>query len=181
VVKPLDRLGAAERGVIEDRTATGYAVVALERYAGTEAVLRTVLERLLPGVPATIDLAAFVDTHAGQAMGRGDRRPGTPAEAELFAMGLQALTDAGFADRPEDDQRALIGRMRDGDADDELGMPAKDFIDRLLDKALAGYLAHPDTWLRIGFAGPAYPDGYAWIGPSEVIARHAEKRGWDRL
>jgi hypothetical protein len=75
----------------------------------------------------------------------------------------------------------LIGRMRNGDADDELGMPAKDFIDRLLDKALAGYLAHPDTWTRIGFTGPAYPEGYAWIGPAEVIARHARKPGWDRL
>jgi len=181
MVKPLDRIGDAERAVIAERTATGYAVPALEHFADTEDVLRALLERLLPGLPATIDLAAFVDSHTGQAMGRGDRRPGTPPEPELFTAGLQVLADTGFADRSEDDQRTLIGRMRNGAADTELGMPAKDFIDRLLDKALAGYLAHPDTWIRIGFTGPAYPEGYAWIGPAEAIARRDKKPGWDRL
>jgi hypothetical protein len=72
-------------------------------------------------------------------------------------------------------------RMRNGDADTELGLPAKEFVDRLLDKALAGYLAHPDTWIRIGFTGPAYPEGYAWIGPAEALARHERKPGWDKL
>jgi hypothetical protein len=181
VVKPLHRLGAAERSVIEERNASGYAVAAFEHFADTEGVLRILLERLLPGVPATVDLAAFVDSYAGRAMGRGDRRPGTPSDPELLTIGLQALAGAGFADWPEDEQRALIGRMRNGEADDELAMPAKDFVDRLLDKALAGYLAHPETWIRIGFTGPAFPEGYAWIGPAEAIARHARKPGWDRL
>jgi hypothetical protein len=180
-VKPLDRIGAAERAVIEERTATGYRLSALEHFADTEDVLRALLQRLLPGVGADVDLAGFVDSHVGQAMGRGDRRPGLPPEPELFAAGLQALATAGFVDRSDDDQRSLIGRMRRGEADDELGVPAQDFIDRLLDKALAGYLAHPATWVRIGFTGPAYPEGYAWIGPGEAIARRDRKRGWDRL
>jgi hypothetical protein len=75
----------------------------------------------------------------------------------------------------------MIGRMRRGEADDELGLPAKLFIDRLLDKALTGYLAHPDTWVRVGFHGPAYPVGYAWIGPAAAKARHDQKRGWESL
>jgi hypothetical protein len=114
-------------------------------------------------------------------MGRGDRRDGLPPEPELFAAGLAALAAAGFAERTEEEQRDLVGRMRRGEADSELGVPAKDFVDRLLDKALAGYLAHPDTWVRIGFTGPAYPDGYAWIGPAEAVARRDKKRRWDRL
>lgn len=179
-MKPPDRVGAQERAVIDERSNTGYAAP-LEHFAAHEATLRAFLERLLPGVPANIDLAAFVDSRIGQAMGRGDRRAGLPAEPDLFTAGLTALAGAGFADAAEEDQRALIGRMRNGDADDELDMPAKDFVDRLLDKALAGYLAHPDTWIRIGFNGPAYPDGYAWIGPAEAIARHDKKAGWDKL
>jgi hypothetical protein len=106
---------------------------------------------------------------------------GLPSEPELYAAGLNALGRAGFATSNEADQHALIDRMRHGHADDELGVPAKDFIDRLLDKALAGYLAHPDTWARIGFTGPAYPEGYAWIGPAEAIARHRRAPGWDKL
>ena len=166
--------------MIGERTATGYRGP-LEHFADTEDVLRALLETLLPGVPANIDLAAFVDTRTGQPMGRGDRRDGLPPEPDLFAAGLNALAKAGFADQSEDARRDLVARMRRGEADKELKLPAKDFVDRLLDKALAGYLAHPDTWMRIGFAGPAYPEGYAWIGPAEAVARHDKKPGWERL
>jgi hypothetical protein len=180
-MKPLDRIGDRERTVVEDRSATGYRVIGLTHFADTEDVLRSLLERLLPGVPDDIDLAAFVDSHAGKAMGRGDRRPGVPAELELFVAGLTTLTAVGFSGRTEEEQRILIGRMRRGEADDELDMAAKEFVDRILDKALAGYLAHPDTWARIGFGGPAYPEGYAWIGPAEAVARRRMAPGWDRL
>lgn len=180
-MKPLDRLGERERAVVEERATTGYAVPRLEHFVDTEPVLRALLALLLPGVPANIDLAAFVDAHTGRPMGRGDRRHGLPPEPELFAVGLHALARAGFAEQSDDDRRDLVGRMRRGEVDKELGVPAKDFVDRLLDKALAGYLAHPDTWVRIGFGGPAYPEGYAWIGPAEAVARRRKAPGWDRL
>lgn len=179
-MKPPDRIGERERVVIGERTNTGYGAP-FERFGDVEATLRALLDRLLPGVPANIDLASFVDARTGSPMGRGDRRDGLPPEPELFAAGLAALQDAGFADMSDADQRDLVGRMRNGEADKQLAVPAKDFVDRLLDKALAGYLAHPDTWIRIGFAGPAYPEGYAWIGPAEAIARHDKKTGWDKL
>jgi hypothetical protein len=179
-VKPLGRIGAGEREVIVARTATGYTAP-LQHFAEHEDLLRVLLDRLLPGIPAGIDLAAFVDAHTGKPMGRGDRRPGVPAEEQLFAAGLRALADAGLVAMGVDEQRALIGRMRGGAADTQLGIPAKDFVDRLLDKALAGYLAHPDAWIRIGFTGPAYPEGYAWIGPAEAIARRDKRPGWERL
>jgi hypothetical protein len=181
-VKPLDRMGASEQAVIAERRAKGYGVDHLERFTNEQvAVLRVLLERLLPSVPASIDLVSFVDSYTGRPLGRGDRRVGLPPEAELYSAGLTALGKAGFAGWPPDEQRAFITRMRHGDVDGELGVPAKDFVDRLLDKALAGFLAHPDTWERIGFTGPAYPEGYAWIGPAEAIARHDKKRGWDTL
>lgn len=182
MVKPLDRMGERERAVVGERSAVGYGAAELVNVdVGLEPTLRLLLERLLPGVPATIDLARFVDGHIGVALGRGDRRVGCPPEPDLFASGLAALAAAGFPNWAEEDQRALITRMRRGDADDELGLPAREFVDRLLDKALVGYLAHPDTWARIGFTGPAYPEGYAWIGAAEAVARGAKKRGWQRL
>lgn len=167
--------------MVEDRSASGYRVRRLRHFGDTEDVLRALLERLLPGVPEDIDIAAFVDSYTGKAMGRGDRRPGVPAELELFVGGLATLAALGFSEHTEEEQRILIGRMRRGEADDELDMAAKDFVDRILDKALAGYLAHPDTWARIGFGGPAYPEGYAWIGPAEAAARRRKAPGWDRL
>jgi hypothetical protein len=181
-VKPLSRLGSKERAIVEERRRTGYRRERFEHLGGDlEIELRALLARLLPGVPESLDLAAFVDAHAEDPIGRGDRAPGLPANAELLRSGLRALADRGFARGPAEGQDRLISRMRRGEADDELGLPAKEFVDRLLVKALAGYLAHPDAWERIGFHGPSYPEGYAWIGRTGAARRHEGFPGADRL
>lgn len=181
-MKPLERIGERERDVVVQRRDSGYGRGDVAQLgAELEPTLRALLERLLPGVPATIDLAAFVDQNASKPLGRGDRADGLPPAPELFVLGLDALADERFADMSEADQRNVISRMRRGESYGMLGNHAKEFIDRILDKALAGYLAHPDTWTRIGFNGPAYPQGYAWIGTGEAAARHEKKAGWDKL
>jgi hypothetical protein len=181
-VKKLETLGQKERAVVDERRRSGYRVDRLRRFGGDlEPHLRAVVGRLLPGVDEQIDLVAFVDAHADHPIGRGDRAPHVPPVPELFRQGLEALARRRFAELPEPEQDALIGRMRRGDADDELGLPARAFVDRLLVAALAGYLAHPATWERIGFNGPAYPVGYAWISRGAVSQRHQGFPGADRL
>jgi hypothetical protein len=181
-MKPLARIGPKERAVIEERRRSGFRRDALERFGGEpEPHLRALLARLLPGVPEAIDLAGFVDEHADNPIGRGDRAPGLPETGELFRVGLEALAEREFATLAEQEQDGLIARMRRGEADDDLGFQAKEFVDRLLVKALAGYLAHPDIWERIGFNGPAYPEGYAWISPKTVRRRHEGFPGASRL
>jgi hypothetical protein len=175
-------MGRPERLVVEERGLAGYHPAEITRFGGRRGVtLRALLARLLPGVPEQIDLAAFVDRHTGVPLGRGDRPAGTPPEPELFETGLDSLSDRGFAEWTGVEQDALVGRMRRGDADEELGFPAKAFVDRVLDKALIGYLGHPDAWARIGFTGPAYPLGYAWFGNMGAVARRKRALGWDRL
>jgi hypothetical protein len=181
-VKDLTTLGARERAIVEERLRSGYRVERLSRFGGElEPPLRALIARLLPGVPATIDLAAFVETYAEHSLGRGDRAPGLPSALELLRQGLEALAARGFAALADNEQDALIRRMRRGEADEELGLSAKEFIDRLLVKALAGYLAHPTTWNRIGFNGPAYPEGYAWISTAATARRHEGFPGANRL
>ena len=180
-MKRLGNLGSKERAVIEERRRSGYRRETPERFGALEAELRALIARLLPGVPESIDVAAFVDAHVEDPLGRGDRSSGLPPIAELFGSGLQALADVGFARLPADEQDRLIGRMRRGEADQELGLEAREFVDRLLAKALAGYLGHPDTWERIGFNGPSYPEGYAWITPTAVARRHEGFPGASRL
>jgi hypothetical protein len=181
-VKALGTLGAEERTVVEERRRTGYRVERLSRFGGElEPQLRALVDRLVPGVAAEIDLAAFVDAHAEHSLGRGDRAPGLPPVAELLRAGLEALAARGFAALPDHEQDALIRRMRRGEADSDLGFPAQEFVDRLLVRALAGYLAHPAIWERIGFNGPAYPDGYAWISTGATARRHEGFPGAKRL
>ena len=179
-MKPRAALGRRERDVIDSRRETGYRVERL-RFAAAEPTLRALVARLLPGIPETIDLAAFVDSHAGHSLGRGDRKPGLPPNEELLGQGLMALQARGFDRLDEAAQEALIRRMRRGHADQELGFAAKDFVDRLLTLTCAGYLAHPDGWERIGFNGPAYPEGYAWISRGATARRHEGFVGSGRL
>jgi hypothetical protein len=181
-VKKLETLGEKERVVVEERRRTGYRVERLSRLGDElEPHIRALVGRLLPGVDPDIDLAAFVDTHADDPIGRGDRAPGVPPLPELIRRGLEALAQRRFAELSEREQDALITRMRRGEADEELGLPARAFIDRLLVTALAGYLAHPATWERIGFNGPAYPEGYAWISRGAASRRHEGFPGSDHL
>lgn len=180
-MKTRAQLGAKEQAIVDERRRSGYRSDGLDHYGGVEAELRALIGRLLPDVDEAIDLAAFIDTHADDPIGRGDRAPGLPPIPELFRLGLESLRDFGFAQSPAEEQDRLIRRMRRGQADDELGLPAKEFVDRLLVKALAGFLAHPDTWERISFNGPAYPNGYAWITPTAVSRRHEGFPGASRL
>ncbi len=180
-MKAREQLGPKELQVVEERRRSGYRRETLEEFAEFESELRTLIARLVPGVPDAIDLAGFVDAHADDPIGRGDRSPGLPPVPDLFRRGLGALRDSGFARLPTEEQDRLIARMRRGEADGELGLPAKEFVDRLLVTALAGYLAHPDTWERIGFNGPAYPNGYAWITPTAAARRHEGFPGAARL
>jgi hypothetical protein len=181
-VKTLETLGDKERAIVEERRRTGYRVEHLNRFGGeVEPTLRALLARLLPNVEVDVDLVGFVDSHAEHTLGQGDRPPGVPPAPELLRRGLEALTRRGFANAPESEQDALIRHMRRGEADAALGLPAKVFIDRLLVLALAGYLSHPDTWERIGFNCPAYPEGYAWISPWAVARRHEGFAGAGRL
>jgi hypothetical protein len=167
-MKALSSLGGRERAIVEERRRSGYRVERLTRFGGDlEPQLRALVERLVPDVAVDVDLVGFVDSHAEHTLGRGDRAPGVPAAPELL--------------RPASEQDALIGQMRRGEADTALGVPAKEFVDRLLLLALAGYLSHPDTWERIGFNGPAYPEGYAWISPWAVARRHEGFAGAGRL
>jgi hypothetical protein len=181
-VKRLESLGEKERALVEERLRSGYRQRQLTRFGGElEPQLRALIGRLLPGVDADLDLAAFVDAHVGLTLGRGDRAPGLPPTPKLIEQGLRMLEARRFDMLSESDQDALVARMRRGEADTELGLPSKEFVDRFLLLALAGYLAHPSTWERIGFNGPAYPDGYAWISRGAVAKRHAKAPGAGRL
>ena len=181
-MKKLGALGEKERAIVEERRRTGYRVESLSRFGDAlEPQLRALIERLLPGVVVDVDLAGFVDTHAEHTLGRGDRAPGVPPAPQLLRQGLEALARRNFANAPESEQDALVRHMRRGEADTALGLPAKEFVDRLLLLALAGYLSHPDTWERIGFNGPAYPEGYAWVSSSAAARRHEGFAGAGRL
>jgi hypothetical protein len=165
------------RAIAEERMRTNFSRDRLEHFSDEEAAtMRALLARLIPEDEG-VDLVGWIDSAIGKPLGRGDWKPGMPPELELFKAGLRMLDElAGskFAELTGDGQDELIGKARE----DPLGSY---FFQRFYGKALHGYFGHPRVWMRIGFYGASYPEGYAWLGRDQVRQRHERALGWERL
>ena len=89
----------------------------------------------------------------------------------IVARGLdETAADLGvedFASASPDVQRQIVGRFANGELSggswDEVNVSeAWSVVTRAI---LAAFYSHPWAWNEIGFGGPAYPRGYAAIGP----------------
>ncbi len=180
-----------ERKIVEERLRTNFSREELEQFSPDEAAtMAAALERLIPQDEG-IDLVGFMDWATGKPLGRGDRRPGLPAEAELFHQGLRGLDQTSqaryhghrFTTLPVEERDEVLRAVQEGRAEGDIwqAIPSDYFFQRFYGKALHGYFAHPKAWMRIGFMGAAYPEGYTWLGRAEVKARHERQIGWDRL
>jgi hypothetical protein len=187
LMSPWDR---RERSIIDERMRTSYTRERLEQFSEDEArTMRAMLERLIPQSEA-IDLAGFIDWAAGRPLGRGDKAPGALEEVELFHKGLAAI-DATAEERhgarfdllDAEKRDALLGEIQRGETEGDLwsAISSALFFKRFYSKALHGYFAHPRAWMRIGFPGASYPEGYVWVGLPQVKQRHDRQTGWETL
>ncbi|HPL62481.1 MAG TPA: gluconate 2-dehydrogenase subunit 3 family protein [Syntrophales bacterium] len=185
----MENWDAPTRRIIEERMEAGFTRERLELFTPDEAaLLKSVLDRLIPQDEGErVDLVGFLDWAVGKPLGRGDRREGMPPEEDLFRKGLsgiegsaQAAFGKRFAELGGDEQDRLLTAVQEGSAPgpvwDEI--PSSCFFSVLLTKALTGYCAHPLVWLRMGFPGPSYPEGYVWITGMEIQQRRRRFPGW---
>lgn len=183
----LERLEPEMRQLIEERESTGYSRE-LQFFTPEEVpVVRAVVERLVPHESPRIDLVSFLDWAIGRPLGDGARRPGLPDERTLVREGLTFLQGVArarraseFSDLGKDEQKALLGELKAGKIEGGSldGEAQRQLFRLLLRKALLGYTAHPDAWERMGFYGPAYPDGYLAFSLDEIKAQR-ERKGRD--
>jgi gluconate 2-dehydrogenase gamma chain len=179
-----------ELAVYNERMATNFSRPELEHFSTEEAALMgAVLARLIPEQEG-VDLVGFMDGHVEKNLGRGDRRPGMPPEKELYKLGLQgidetaqALHGQSFRELGSKEQDAVLKAVQHDEAPGATWEQIKGsyFFERFYAKALHGYFAHPRVWMRIGFPGAAYPEGYVWVNKGEVRQRHERAPGWDTL
>jgi Gluconate 2-dehydrogenase subunit 3 len=179
-----------ERAIYDERMASNFRRDKLENFSDDEAALmRAVLMRLIPEDEG-VDLVGFIDAYLNTPLGRGDRRPGMPEPKELFTLGLQGIDQAStelhgkrFRELHGDAQDSVLRAVSNGSAPGAVfqQIPSDYFFERFYGKALHGYLAHPRVWMRIGFPGAAYPEGYVWVNKGEVRRRHERGIGWKTL
>jgi hypothetical protein len=86
--------------------------------------------------------------------------------ANLDASARQAGCEQGFAAASSELQHELIERFSKGELEwDDL--PVKRAWAVVMRLVLAAFYSHPWAWNEIGFGGPAYPRGFARLGPGQ--------------
>jgi hypothetical protein len=179
-----------ERAIYDERMASNFAREKLQNFSVEEAALmRTVLKRLIPEDEG-VDLVGFIDAYVDEPLGRGDRKPGMPGPKELFQLGLQGIDQCSqsvhggsFSQLEDDEQDSVLRAVSNGSAPGAIfkQIPSDYFFERFYGKALHGYFSHPRVWMRIGFPGAAYPEGYVWVNKGETRMRHERRIGWKTL
>ena len=142
-----------------------------------------VVARLLPNTVPPEALAAFVDEHFDQQLGRGDDRDGLLPRGELLPLGLQLLDEIAsrehgrpFADLDGGAQDELLAKAERGELQGAAGFDWSVWFRRL--RALLGLGSDPRGMVLMGYPGPSYQPGHVGLDEAEVAARVARRRGY---
>ncbi len=177
--------------ILDERIRTNYKRAGYEFLTDEEAeLLNAMLDRLIPqeGIDPKIDLVSFLDWAIPKPLGYGHRYEGMPDERAIFRQGMKGVDETSramfegraFRELTDDQKDEVLRAVQEGRAEGDAwkGIPSTLFFTNLMNKALCGYCAHPRVWVRIGFYGPAYPEGYVWVSRLEVKGRHEKKPGY---
>jgi hypothetical protein len=156
-----------------------------------------VVARLVPGAVPAPALAAFLDEHFDQQLGRGDERVGVLPREELIPVGFRVLAQASvrrhgraFAALSAEEQDALLTDAERGELsapeaqggfDAPEGFDATEWFQRVRDLLLLGYGSDPRGMVEMGFPGPSYEKGHVWLDEFEVARRAERAPGHEQL
>jgi hypothetical protein len=120
-----------------------------------------------------IPVLAMVDEklHEGRREGyrHADMPPDPQAWREVTRMLDAAAAGEGaesFAAAPRDAQVGIVGRFAAGELEWP-GFPVAKAWKVVMRDVLGAFYSHPWAWNEIGFGGPAYPRGFARLGPGQ--------------
>lgn len=85
--------------------------------------------------------------------------------ANLDASAAQRGCTEGFAEASDELKHELVRCFSQGELDWDL--PVSRAWEVVMRMVLAAFYSHPWAWNEIGFGGPAYPRGFARIGPGQ--------------
>jgi Gluconate 2-dehydrogenase subunit 3 len=87
------------------------------------------------------------------------------AVAEHLDGSAREAGHASFAAAPAEGRQAIVACFARGELDWPL--PVKRAWTVVMRAVLAAFYSHPWAWNEIGFGGPAYPRGFARVGPGQ--------------
>jgi hypothetical protein len=120
-----------------------------------------------------IPVLAMVDEKLFEKRGEGYRHADMPSDPETWRQVARLLDDAaagqgaeGFAAAEREVQLRIVKRFAAGELEWD-GCPVSKAWGVVMRDSLAAFYSHPWAWNEIGFGGPAYPRGYARLGPNQ--------------
>jgi hypothetical protein len=163
---------AKTRGVVLDRVAN---VPEVRFFTEREALTLRAFCDVVTGQDSEplIPVLEMVDAklHAGRLDGfRHHDMPPDPETWQQVAANLdrsareQGAQD-GFAAAGSETRHEIVQRFSEGKLDWDL--PVTKAWEVLMRSVLSSFYSHPWAWNEIGFGGPAYPRGYARLGPGQ--------------
>lgn len=121
-----------------------------------------------------IPVLAMVDAKLYEGKLDGFRYHDMPSDQETWrrvAANLDASAqdqtggEEGFAEASSEVKHEIVRRFARGELDWDL--PVSRAWEVVMRMVLAAFYSHPWAWNEIGFGGPAYPRGFARIGPGQ--------------
>jgi hypothetical protein len=121
-----------------------------------------------------IPVLSYVDEKFHKGELDGYQFAGMPDDRDVWRIVARGLDESAaalgiddFASASPDVQRQIVGRLANGELEggawEELDVStAWSVVTRAI---MSCFYSHPWAWNEIGFGGPAYPRGYAAIGP----------------
>jgi hypothetical protein len=163
--------------------------------AGDEATVIAVCARILPGAVPPRVLARFVDEAFDQQLGRGDEREGVMPRSELVPAGFAALDAAASADAATEpaevlgafahldpaQQDELLRRAERGDLGGPERFDSRIWFGKVRELLLLAYGSDPRGMVEMGYGGPTYASGQAWLNSMEVQRRADRAPGYARF
>jgi|GEM_PF-2342316 len=176
----LDRLGKWDeetQSVIKQRIANELGdVLSYEFLSEREGeILEMIVNTLVPQEKYSADknrqvkISAAIDRELLKNP-RGVRYGDNPWPPEFYRQGLSEFEKKGreIFGKPVEDFSQLqldeyISKIFSRNSDDFL----RRFLKKVFSDAAVVYYSHPSSWNEIGFPGPAYPEGYAYLDCGE--------------
>jgi hypothetical protein len=122
-----------------------------------------------PRVPVLQMIDAKLFEHRLEGYRHHDMPPDSQAWRQVARMldaAAQGLGADGFAPASPGIRRELVERFSKGELEWE-GMPVAKAWGVVMRDMLGAFYSHPWAWNEIGFGGPAYPRGFARLGPGQ--------------
>jgi hypothetical protein len=174
----LEKWDEVTQSSIKKRTKTETGKVSVFGYLSEEEgrILTSIVDALIPqpSGESYVKIAEAIDRSLNDRV-EGVRYSEDAWRGGFYQQGLAAVSEYSTGNCSKPFEKLSKAEHKDFFAkimEAEAGGSLQRFLRRVLADAIGVYFSHPQVWNKIGFPGPAFPEGYAYL-------KCGEKEEWE--